>query len=333
VSRGRPLRVLTVTNMYPAPQRPVHGTFVAEEVTSLRRRGIDVDVLFIDGPASKLNYARGVGQVRRAVASKTDGVHRYDLIHAHYVFSGIIALAQRRLPVVLTQHGIETQEGWTAPLSRWTSRRVAFTVATSARVAEALRTPRMTVLPCGVDTGLFCPMPRSEARRALGLPEDNPIVLFVGAPRPEKRLPLIQSAVDLLRREVPDAQLLVVTDEPRARIPLYMNAANVLALASVAEGSPMVVREALACDLPVVSTDVGDVTSLTEDLPGCYIATPEPVDFAARLRLSLQQGQRCGGRARILPWSLDEVAARLESIYCEVRDRWSSQAAPTGMTR
>ena len=327
-----PLRVLTVTNMYPTPQRPIHGTFVAEEVAALRRRGIKVDVLFIDGPTSKLNYARGVSQVRRAVA-RADDASRYDLVHAHYVFSGVIALAQGRLPVVLTQHGIEAQEGWTAPLSRWTSRRVAFTVATSPRVAAALGAPRTAVLPCGVDTNLFCPMPRDAARRALGLLPDGPVVLFVGAPRPEKRLSLIESAVDLLRGEMRSAQLWVVTDEPRERIPLYMNAADALALASVAEGSPMVVREALACDLPVVSTDVGDVASLIEDLPGCYVAAPDPVDFARRLRLSLEQGRRCGGRSRILPWSLDQVAERLESIYREVLDRRSTRTAPTGKMR
>lgn len=322
-----PLRVLTVTNMYPTPGRPIMGTFVGEEVVSLRRRGIAVDVLFIDGPGSKMNYLRGVRELREAItplgklSTGESGKTDYDLIHAHYVFCGMIALTQRRLPVVLTQHGIEVQTGWTAPLSRWTSRRVTHTIATSTRVAAALRSCRITILPCGVDTDLFCPMDRGEARRVLGLPAAGPLVLFVGDPRPEKRLPLIRAAFELLRARVPGAQLLLVHDEPRERIPVYMNACDVLVLASVAEGSPMVVREALACNLPVVSTDVGDVKELISGVTRCHIALPDPSDLADKLGHALVSAERSDGRARILPWSLDAVAARLEEVYRLVLSR------------
>jgi teichuronic acid biosynthesis glycosyltransferase TuaC len=271
----------------------------------------------------------------------------------------MIALTQRRLPVVLTQHGIEAQTGWTAPLSRWTSRRVAHTIATSPVVSDALQAPRTTIIPCGVDTDLFCPGDRGAARLALGLPEATPLVLFVGDPRPEKRLSLIKDAFEGLQKQIPTAQLLLIHDEPRERMPLYMNASDVLVLASVAEGSPMVVREALACNLPVVSTDVGDVKELISGLAGCHIAQPEAADLADKLGLALEsmravrdgvptgglplkdeshglratQGGansgssgRTDGRARILPWSLDAVAERIESVYRQVlTDRATAQ--------
>ncbi len=189
------LRVLVITNMYPTADRPTLGTFVAEQVASLQQRGLSLDVLFVDGPAGKLNYARGLADVRRVVREAP-----YDLIHAHYVFSAMLALAgtalaRRRLPIVVTQHGIEAQRGWTAPVCRWTSRRTACTIATSHRVAAALAGTHQEVIPCGVDTDLFQPLARDAARRTLGLPADIPLVLFVGAPRPEKRIPLIQAAV------------------------------------------------------------------------------------------------------------------------------------------
>ena len=88
----QPLRVLTITNMYPQPDRPRLGTFVEEEVVSLRRRGLCVDVLFLDGPAARRNYLAGPGAVRRKLAE----AEPYDVIHAHYVFCGLIALAARR---------------------------------------------------------------------------------------------------------------------------------------------------------------------------------------------------------------------------------------------
>lgn len=318
-----PLRVLVLTNMYPTAARPIHGTFVAEQVASLRRRGIQVDVLFVDGPASKLNYLRGVGELHAGLQRQ-----RYDLIHAHYVFCGVIALVERlwppwsrRPPLVLTHHGIEAQLGWTAPLCRLTGRLADYTIATSPRVAEALRLPGVEVLPCGVDAGLFRPMPQQEARRQLGLPAAAPLLLFVGAPRPEKRLPLIREAYALLRRELPAAQLILVHDEPRERIPLYMNACDVLVLASVAEGAPMVVREAMACNLPIVTTDVGDVAELFAGLPGHYIAEARPEALAEKLRLALTFRGRTQGRGRVLPWSLDAIAARLEAIYRQVSDK------------
>ena len=122
-------------------------------------RGLAVDVLFINGPASQLNYLRGFCDLRRALQG-----HAYDLVHAHYVFSGVIALSQRALPVILTHHGIEAQQGWTAPLCRLTSARAACTIATSSHVAAGLGAKRLDILPCGVDTNLFSPMDKAEAR-------------------------------------------------------------------------------------------------------------------------------------------------------------------------
>jgi len=305
----RGLRVLVLTNMYPSPTRPIHGTFVAEQVDSLRQRGLHIDVLFVDGPASRWNYLRGVGQLRRILRTP------YDLIHAHYVFCGVIALMQRRLPVVVTHHGIEAQIGWTAPLCRAVSRAAQATIATSTRVARGLALSEVTLLPCGVNVTLFAPMPQVEARAALGLPVATPLVLFVGTPRPEKRLSLIEMAVDQLRQRVPDVRLLAVHNAPREQIPLYMNACDVLVLASVAEGAPMVVREALACNLPLVSTDVGDVRELCADLPGHFIAAADATDLAAKLQQAITFGSRTHGRDAILPWSLERVAERVQQVY------------------
>jgi glycosyltransferase involved in cell wall biosynthesis len=305
-----PLRVLVATNMYPTPDRPALGTFVAEQVESLRRRGHRLDVLFIDGPGGRANYARGVGELRRRVSAGD-----YQLVHAHYVFTALIALAQRRLPVLVTHHGIEAQQGWTAPLCRLSSRLAARTIATSPAVAATLGTPGAVVIPCGVDTELFRPLPRAAACAALGLDPDRRYVLFVGRADPEKRLPLIREAAARVAAGEAGVDLLLVHGEPRERVPLYMNAADVLVLASVAEGSPVVVREAMACNLPVVSTDVGDVRDLFGDLEGHYLVEGEADPLADGLRRALAAGGRTQGRQRILPWSLDAVAARVEQEY------------------
>lgn len=305
--------VLIVTNMYPTPGTPMSGIFVAEQVASLRRRGLALDVLFVDGARGWGEYLRGFGRVRRAVHAG-----QYDLIHAHYVFSGIMALAQRRVPVLLTHHGIETQVGWTAPLCRWTSAYVARTIVTSPRVAAALGRTDAEIVPCGVDTGLFCPMPRAEARTALGLPQDAALVLFAGMRRPEKRFDLVEAAVLQLKLGRPDARLVVAEREAHERMPLFMNACDVLVLASEAEGSPMVVKEAMACNLPVVSVDVGDVAEVIDGTAGCAIVARDAAAMAAGLAAALDFGQRTAGRAAVARLSLDAIAGRLEAIYREV---------------
>jgi glycosyltransferase involved in cell wall biosynthesis len=322
-ANGAPLRVLTLTNMWPTPRIPMGGIFVREQVESLRKRGLDIDVLFVNGvEEGKGAYLRGFGEVRRAVAASN-----YDLIHAHYVFSGMLAMGQanpisgRGLPIVLTQHGIETQRGWTAPLCRWTSRRVDRTIATSPIVQAALALPNVDVVPCGVDTDLFRPMDQAEARAALGLPPGPRFALFAGMRRPEKRLDLIEAAVAEARKLAqsggPDVQLVIADNEPHERIPLYMNACDALILASEGEGSPMVVKEAMACNLPVVSVDVGDVRQVIGGTAGCLIVPREVNALAEAICAALVAARRTDGRAAIMPLSLEGIAARIETIYRE----------------
>lgn len=317
-----PLRVLIVTNMWPTPAQPMAGIFVAEQVASLRRRGLALDVLFLDGGRSRLAYLYGIGRVRQALARG-----RYDLIHAHYVFSGLVALAGRRsdVPVLLTHHGIETQRGWTAPLCRWTSRRVARTIVTSRRVQAALGRPDAEVVPCGVDTDLFYPIPQVAARAALGLPADQRLVLFAGMRRPEKRFDLVQAAVMQAQTLFPEVSLVVAEAEPHERMPLFMNAADVLILASEAEGSPMVIKEAMACNLPIVAADVGDVAEVIGGTAGCFVVQRDIASLAEGLRSALAFGGRTAGRAALFrrppgtpPLTLGAVAERLEAIYREL---------------
>lgn len=322
MTRSEPLRILVVTNMWPTPAQPMAGIFVAEQVASLRRRGLALDVLFLDGGRSRFEYLVGIGRVRRALASG-----RYDLIHAHYVFSALVALAGRRsrVPVLLTHHGVETQRSWTAPLCRWTSRRVERTLVTSRRVQAALGRPDAEIVPCGVDTDLFQPIPQAAARVALGLPADQRLVLFAGMRRPEKRFDLIEVAVSQVQKSLADVTLLVAEIEPHERMPLFMNAADVLILASEAEGSPMVIKEAMACNLPIVAVDVGDVSEVIGETAGCFVVQRNIAALAEGLRAALAFGRRTAGRQALFqrppgapPLTLVAVAERLEAIYREL---------------
>ncbi|MCX7707310.1 MAG: glycosyltransferase [Anaerolineae bacterium] len=286
----------------------------------------------MDGSRSKAAYLRGIGRVRRALATA-----RYDLIHAHYVFSGMVALVGRRwrVPILLTHHGIETQRSWTAPLCRWTSRCVERTVVTSRRVRDALGRPDVEIVPCGVDTDLFQPVPQAEARAALGLPPDQRLVLFAGMRRPEKRFDLVEAAVNQVQKDLAGVRLLVAEAEPHERMPLFMNAADVLILASEAEGSPMVIKEAMACNLPIVAVDVGDVAEVIGDTAGCFVVQRDVEALAEGLRAALAFGRRTAGRQALFrrppgapPLTLTAVAERLEAIYRELAGTRASGFSP-----
>jgi len=311
--------VLVVTNMWPTAADPAFGVFVREQVEAVRRQGVRVDVAFVDGRRRAANYLRALPRLRRALAAR-----RYDLVHAHHVLSALAALlaGARRAdrPLVVTHHGIEVFEGWQAPLARLVSRRADLALVISPAMAAHLGLPPDAVLPCGVDLALFRPGSKEAARATLGLDPDRPLIAWVGADRPEKRLGLARAAIARLRRDVPEATLLVVAGLPHARVPTYLQAADVLLVTSKREGGPLVVKEALACDRPVISTDVGDVRALISTLPGCAIAGPAPADLAAALRSALACGP-VTTRHAVAPFAADRIAAALKDHYLSLSMR------------
>jgi teichuronic acid biosynthesis glycosyltransferase TuaC len=183
------MRVLVITNMYPHEADPSFGTFVQGQVRALRSLGVEMDVLFINGRASRWRYLEGVARFWRQLA-----LVRYDLLHAHYVFSGLIARLQARLPLVQSFHGageMYTYQGW---LCRRLAPLVDAAIVTSPEHYAQLGHASARIIPCGVDLERFVPQPRAAARAALGWTTDAPVVLWLGDPRPEKRLDLIRTA-------------------------------------------------------------------------------------------------------------------------------------------
>lgn len=309
---GSELRVLTVTNMWPTPDAPQFGIFVKRQVEELRRLGVEVDVQFVNGRRSKVNYARAFGEFRRRLRGG-----RYDLIHADYVFSGVIARAQVQKPVVLAHHGIEVMEGWQSPLCWFMSRVVDAVLVRSEQMRKRLGLPRAEVMPYGVDLSTFRPRARAEARHLLSVRADSNLVVFVGEARPEKRLDIAEKAV----AQVPGACLRHVSGESPDRVALFMNAADVLVLPSDNEGRPNVVSEAMACNLPIVAVDVGAVREMIGGTDGCFIAERTPEDFAAKIRLVLERGTRTDGRRQVEPLAWSNVTARLIDVYERVAGR------------
>jgi glycosyltransferase involved in cell wall biosynthesis len=310
--RGKELmRVLVLTNMYPSVEKPASGTFVRDQVESLRQEGVEVDVLVVDGSKHRMNYVWGIFRLWARLLHR-----RYDLIHAHYVFSGIIARAQFLRPVVLTHHGLEVFTTWQRVPSRLITPLVNRVIVVSEEQKRKLGFKNIQVIPCGIDLEFFKPVPREIARSRLGLAPERKLVVWAGNHlRPEKRFDIVEAAIALARQKDPAIELVLVSGKPHDVVPLYMSACDVLLLVSDAEGSPMVIKEAMACNLAIVSVPVGDVVDVIGETDGCYICRRDPVDVAEKLILALSRSERTSGRERVTHLDEPVIARRIIDVY------------------
>ena len=321
-----PYRVLVVTNIWPCEADPGYGSFVRAQMESLRPLGVDYDLVFINGQKSRLNYARGLREMRRRLHAG-----RYDLIHAHFGLAGWVARCQFQVPVVVSFMGDDvlgrpTRRGRITVYGRFLqgssyllARHVEGVIVKSSQMKDRLRLLVARVIPNGVDLDLFRPIDSAEARRQLGLSLDKKFVLFPYNPaEPRKRYDLIEAAVALARLQEPNLEILHARGVPPARMPLYMNAADVFVLASVFEGSPNAVKEAMATNLPVIAVDVGDVRDLLGTTPGCYLVPRQVEAITAKLIDVCRQSQRTQGRDQVSRLSLEAIARQVVSVYASV---------------
>ncbi len=327
------MKLLAVTNMYPTKAFPGKGVFVEEQIRGLRAIGLDVTVLFIDrwreGP---LTYY-GVGdRVARSLKQC-----KADLVHAMYggVMAQQIAKADLSVPLVITFHGSDLLGENLSGLPRklisrygvWCSRKAALAAEGLIVVARhllsalppAARNGKVRVLPCGIDLDRFKPEDSLLCRRRLGWSDNALHVLFASSNGdPVKRPWLAQAAVDKANRRGLRAELHYMTGVPNADVPTWLSASDVLMLTSLHEGSPTIVKEALACSLPVVSVDVGDVAERIEGMDGCYLATPDEADLADKLALVQKRGSRLNCGSRLGELSSVAVAQKLKDFYTRI---------------
>jgi glycosyltransferase involved in cell wall biosynthesis len=157
------------------------------------------------------------------------------------------------------------------------------------------------------------------SREQLGLPKDKKLVLFAGDYLKRlKRFDIVNEAIDHLKADGTDVELVLAYKQPYEKVPLYMNACDVLVLPSEREGSPQVVKEAMACNLPVVASDVGDVKDVISGVENCFICTRDAMDIADKISKILFHPYRTNGREATRRYELSAIAKRIIGVYEEV---------------
>lgn len=341
------MRVLTlVTND--------EAEFFRQQVATLRSQGVDVDVLPVPGKRvttdetdrsrSVLDYVKYYPAVLKASFGD------YDVLHANYGLTAPMALAQPSLPVVLTLWGSDVL-GKPAPLSRFCAKRADAVIVMTDEMAAATGTD-CHVIPHGIDLDVFRPFSKAAAQDALGWDRGAKHVLFPYATqRAVKDYPRAERVVDAVRDRLaqpvaveagdgtgpvhavgddtstvhadgatgdPDAvggvALHSIHDVPHDRMPLYLNAADAVLLTSKTEGSPNAIKEALACNTPVISTPVGDVPDLVAGVRNAAVAGTDD-ELADALAAVLADGEPSDGRRKMADLSAERVGERIRAVY------------------
>ena len=317
--------VLIVSNHWSLiPESPSAGIFVDRQSATLKILGIQITTFDIGLTHSPLRLFERWWKLRRMIRS-----HRPDIVHAQYgTIVGLIT-ALSGAPSVITFCGADLLPAATVSSVRrhlgflmsnvgaFLARKV---ICKSDELRNALwwKREKAVVIPSGVDLQLFSPGCQTIARRMLGWHHTDPVAIFNGRDPQLKGLHVVQEAMNVVRQQIPRAQLFIVCDVEPAKMPLYYRAADVLISASSAEGSPNMIKEALACNLPIVSTPVGDVP---ERLAGVYpseVVPREPKRLGDAVIKILQSRQRSNGREIVASLGLKEVAIRVLDVYDSV---------------
>lgn len=288
--------------------------FVAEQAEALRQAGCDVELFKVEGHGAS-GYLRNLRRLNDAIRQ-----FQPDVLHAHYGLCGLLCTLQHKVPVVVTYHGSDIYDSRVLPFSRIAMRCAAHNIFVSEKTkAIAVRhsssvNKRSSVIPCGINLDDFPIVDRIEARRRMGLLSNGRYVLFAGAfDNTVKNAPLAKAACSQLQ----DVTLLELKGYTRSEVALLMNAVDALLMTSLSEGSPQVIKEAMACGCPVVSVDVGDVAEMIDGTDAGIITASTAEALAAALTPFLDHPRRTNGRKVIMGRNLDNsaVAQRLITLY------------------
>jgi teichuronic acid biosynthesis glycosyltransferase TuaC len=303
------MKVLVVCSVNSGKINP----FITEQVEALRKLSVEMDFFLINRKGIG-GYLGHFPKLMRML-----GRQSYDIVHAHYGLAGLLAVIQRRKPVVTTFHGSDVNQQKVVRFSRLAARFSAYNIVVEKSFTQKLGVPRKTaVIPCGIDFNVFYPIEKNVARNHLGLKEDERIVLFTSRfDNPVKNYPLAKQAMD----QLPGVRLIELKGMSREQVNWWMNASDLLLLTSFSEGSPQVVKEALACNLPVVSTPVGDVPDLAQQVNSIHIVPYDAQTITARIKELLANKSRGESRELAMRFDNNQIAQSIRTIYSDLASK------------
>lgn len=301
------------------------SAFVQSQYDSLKKEELEMRLVGTEGKGAKA-YLRAAWKLRKMIRE-----FRPDVVHGHYSLCGWVANIAcfglcKKPKIVVSILGSFPTKGKKLKLVRWSIQHLwDATIVKSQQTASQLGLP-VNIIPNGVNLEIFEAKSKVDSRKLVGFEDGKKYIIWCSNPdRPEKDWALATEGVRELENKGIRAKLIAVYNKTPEEVCTYMNAADCLLLTSVSEGSPNVIKEAMACNCPIVTTNVGDVEERLAGLEGCFIV-PERVrelgnervrDVAQALKTALEFGKRTEGRKRIIADQLEisQIAKRIIKIY------------------
>ena len=319
------MKILHITNAYPTDTYGSFGIFIKEQIESLNNLGIQNDVVFINA------YEKGNKEYFKYLIKLLGRYKDYDIVHCHHSYSGIIYLITsvfNRKPLVFSNLGDinKQRRGIDRYFFNLISKRAKVVIYKNDMKLEDYDKKRFYYLPNGVNTDFFKPADKSESKKQLGLDADKKYALFVSASGTKsrvKRYDKFLETLSLLSERGVILEPLVMSGVERGKVPLYFNAAEIMILTSDHEGSPNAVKEAMACDLPVVSTNVGNVKKMLEGCLSSFTAESNTAEELCELAEKSMSITARTERKTIIQKKLDikSVAKELSKIYKSILEK------------
>lgn len=285
---------------------------VTTQGNSIEKTGATVEYYDISG-IGLMTYLTHIWELRKFIKAG-----KYDIVHAQFGYSGFTSAFAGKTPLIVSLMGSDYR------LEKTTSRMTRYfakifwdcTIVKSKKMYDNIKILDAKIIPNGINFKRFKPIDREIARRQAGF-SSAAHVLWVSDPeRKEKNFALAREAFSFIETE--DVELTVVNNVEIDKVPSYYYAADVLLLTSRWEGSPSVIKEAMACSLPIVSTDVGDVADITKNVDGCFIVESDPEELANALDTALHFGKRTNGRDKVKYMDVEYISERLIDVYRKV---------------
>jgi glycosyltransferase involved in cell wall biosynthesis len=314
LKRYREMKVLIVCS----GTQGILSPFIKEQIDSLTKLNSDIEFsLFQIRKEGIIGYLLHLQNLNKLI-KKFDP----DIIHAHYGFSGLLASLQRKIPVIITYHGSDINESFSFLFSKLAINLSRYNIFVSSHLLSKSKVKKnCSIVPCGVDLDVFKADDKTESRKKLNMNLEKKYILFSSAfSNKVKNYSLASKAIKLLVSKGYDIELVELRNFEREQVNTIINAVDCILLTSFSEGSPQVIKEAMACNKPIIAAKVGDIEWLFGNCEGCYITSYDPEDVAKKILLAFEFNKNrisTNGRDRIIELGLDteSIAKRIEEVY------------------
>jgi glycosyltransferase involved in cell wall biosynthesis len=291
----------------------IHQAFVSDQMKAVSSKYNVVYDLFLIKTKGILGYLKSIKELRTKLLS-----NNYQLIHSHYGLSGFVSVFQRKIKKVVTFHGTDINDFTSRLISLFVHLRSDYSIFVSKKLLKRFKlfAKNSEVIPCGVNVDTFIPLDKIESRKKLGLDLNRKYILFTSSfDNKVKNYPLAKESVELANEDI---SLLELKNRTRSEVNLLLNAVDLLLMTSFSEGSPQTVKEALACNCPVISTPVGDVEKNIMGVNNCKIVDYNPHNISIEIKNILSSGQRSHGRSKALLYNNDIISEKIYNVYQKI---------------